>query len=270
MSVESIINVFEDLGVSIYLTYLLIMVVIYFKLVNYINNVFNDAYQFKHFNINEEKYLLYFKGSCISAVLFLVMIFFEATLKENANTIVTPSILISFAIIIASLLLMGFILDWSIMDNSNNDYVLQEAFSRYLAQKYKLSKIESERAYHQHKVQEYVIEKSKNQCLIDLTKPYQYNGKMSDSKYFIGKVKIRPFKLKLKKFMVNLFPILFMSIIQYLSFLYLFIGENAESFGAFNVLFYFFVMVVITHFYVFSKLLIHRNVYKELEYLLSK
>ena len=198
MSIESITNMFEDLGVSIYFTYLLMIVVGYFKLVSYINNIFNDAYQFKHFNISEEKYLLYFKGSCISAFQFLLMTFLESTLKAHADIIFMPSILISFIIIVVSLLLMGFILDWSIMDNSNNDYVLQEAFSRYLAQKYKLSKIESERAYHQHKVQGYINKKSKNQCLIDLTKHHQYNDKTSDSKYFIGKVKIRPFKLKWK------------------------------------------------------------------------
>lgn len=270
MSVESITNMLEDLGVSIYFTYLLVTVVAYFKLVNYINNIFNDAYQFKHFNISEEKYLLYFKGGCISAFQLLLMTFLESTLKAHADSIFMPSFLISFIIVLASFLLMGFILDWSIMDNSNNDYVLQEAFSRYLAQKYKMAKIESERAYHPHKVQEYIIEKNNNQCLIDLTKSYQYSGKNSDSKYFIGKLKIRSTKLKSKKLIVNLFPVLFMSIIQYLSFLYLFIGKNAESFGAFNVLFYFFVMVVITHLYVFSKLLIHRNVYKELEFLLSK
>lgn len=270
MSIESITNIFDDLGVSIYLTYFLIIVVIYFRFVNYINNVFNDAYQFKNFNINEEKYLLYFKGSCISSALLLLMIFLESLLKANADIIVMPSILISFTIIVVSLLLIGFILDWSIMDNSNNDYVLQEAFSRYLAQKYKLSKIESERTYHQQKVQQYIVEKNKNQCLMDLTNSYQYKGETLDEKYFVGKLKIRPSKLKWKKIIVNLFPILFMSIIQYLSFLYLFIGGNAKLFGAFNILFYFFVMIVITHFYVFSKLLIHRNVYKELEFLLSK
>ena len=58
--------------------------------------------------------------------------FFESTLKANVYIIVMPSILISFVIIVTSLLLMGFILDWSIIDKSNNDYVLQETFSRYL------------------------------------------------------------------------------------------------------------------------------------------